>query len=134
MSAFKESDFVSEAILELLSDNRVEEIFSYTPDILNPLTVSIQSSSKKRLILDLSHINMHVFKQNLKCEGLHTVRDAISLHFLFCFKVRISPRGYFPRASQILGIFIGFWYLSNKVCSLYSLPFGIQHLIISLNC
>lgn len=83
MSAFKESDFVSEAILELLSDNRVKEIFSYTPDILNPLTVSIQSSSKKRLILDLSHINMYVFKQNFQCEGLHTIRDAISLHFLF---------------------------------------------------
>ena len=83
MSALKASDFVSEAILELLSDNRVKESFSYTPDILNPLTVSIQSSSKKRLILDLSHINMHVFKQNFKCECLHTIRDAISLHFLF---------------------------------------------------
>ena len=51
-SAFKESDFVGEAISELLSGNRVEEIFS-TPDILNPLTVSIQRSGKKRLILDL---------------------------------------------------------------------------------
>lgn len=37
--------------------------FSYTPDIFNPLTVPIQSNCKKRLILNLSHINMHVFKQ-----------------------------------------------------------------------
>ena len=39
-SALKEADFVSEAILELLRDNRVEEIIS-PPDIVNPLTVSV---------------------------------------------------------------------------------------------
>ena len=89
MSALKESDFVFDAILELLSDNRIKEIFSYTPDILNPLTVSIQSSSKKRFILDLRHINMHVFKQKFKCEGLHTIRDAFSQgYFIFSFDLK----------------------------------------------
>lgn len=95
MSALKESDFVFDAILELLSDNRIKEIFSYTSDILNPLTVSIQSSSKKRFILDLRHINMHVFKQKFKCEGLHTIRDAFSQgYFIFSFDLK-SGSQYF---------------------------------------
>ena len=51
-SALKEADFVNAAILELLHDNRVEEIIS-PPDIVNPLSVSVQPNGKKRLILDL---------------------------------------------------------------------------------
>ena len=39
-SAINEAEFVGEAILELLRDNRVEEIFS-PPDIVNPLSVSV---------------------------------------------------------------------------------------------
>ena len=82
-SALEHSDFVNDAILELLQDNRIEELTT-PPEIVNPLTVSVQSSGKKRLILDLRHINLHVFKQKFKCEGLHTIRD-IFLCRLFCF-------------------------------------------------
>ena len=39
-SAINEAEFVGESILELLRDNRVEEIFS-PPDIVNPLSVSV---------------------------------------------------------------------------------------------
>ena len=76
-SAINEAEFVGESILELLRDNRVEEIFS-PPDInfsfhfssvqfiivvfmftifslLPALSVLAQSSGKKRLILDLRH-------------------------------------------------------------------------------
>ena len=59
-SAVREADFVDQAIGELLADNPVEELSS-RPAILNPLTVSVQTSGKKRLILDLRHINLHVF-------------------------------------------------------------------------
>jgi len=55
-SAINEAEFVWEAILVLSRDNRVEEIIS-TSDIVNPLSVSVQTSGKKRLILDLRHIN-----------------------------------------------------------------------------
>ena len=76
-SALEHSDFVNDAILELLQDNRIEELTT-PPEIINPLTVSVQRSGKKRLILDLRHINLHVFKQKFKCEGLHTIRDIFS--------------------------------------------------------
>jgi len=66
-SALTEADFVREAILDLLRDNRVEEIIS-PPDIVNLLTVSVQANGKKRLILDLRHINLHVYKQKFKCK------------------------------------------------------------------
>ena len=79
-SALREADFVDQAIAELLADNRVEELSS-PPVIRNPLTVSVQASGKKRLILDMRHINLHVFKQKFKCEGLHTIRDVFSKDF-----------------------------------------------------
>ena len=91
-SALREADFVDQAIAELLADNRVEELSS-TPVIINPLTVSVQNSGKKRLILDLRHINLHVFKQKFKCEGLHTIRDVSFQNNFFFFrsKVWVSP-------------------------------------------
>ena len=69
-SALREADFVDQAIEKLLADNRVEERPS-PPVILNLLAVSVQTSGKKRLVLHLMHINLHVFKQKFKCEGLH---------------------------------------------------------------
>lgn len=79
-SAANECEFVGEAILKLLRDNRIKEVFS-PPDIINPLSVSVQSSCKKRLILDLRHINLHNFKQKFKCEDLHTIKKAFSWDF-----------------------------------------------------
>ena len=86
-SAIKEVEFVGEAILELLRNNSVEDIFS-PPDIVIPLSVSVQSSGKKRLILDLRHINLHAYKQTFKCEGLHTIKNAFSEdYFVFVFSL-----------------------------------------------
>ena len=74
-SAVKEADFVVEATLELLRDNRIEELFS-PPDIINPPSVSVQSSSRKRLVLVLRHVNLHLCtSRNLSVQGLHTIRS-----------------------------------------------------------
>ena len=87
-SALEHSDFVNDAILELLQDDRIHEL-TVPPEIINPLTVSVQSSGKKRLILDLRHINLHVFKQKFKCEGLHTIKDIFSQdYFVFSFDLK----------------------------------------------
>ena len=66
--------------MELLRQNRIEEVLS-SPDIVNPLNVSVQSSGKKRLILDLRHINLHIYKQKFRCEDLHTIRNVFSKDF-----------------------------------------------------
>ena len=71
-SALGESDFVESAIQELL---RVGSIVSCTcpPDVVNPLSVSVQSSGKKRLILDLRHVNFFVNKSKIKFEDAQSM-------------------------------------------------------------
>ena len=61
-SALKERDFVSKSICNVIS-NKCLEGLDHPPAIVNPLSVSIQSSGKKRLILDLRHVNLYIFKQ-----------------------------------------------------------------------
>ena len=49
ISAIQESAFVESAISELLSLECISEVFT-PPAVINPLSVSIQKSGKKRLI------------------------------------------------------------------------------------
>ena len=58
-SALAHPDFVNEAIFKFLVTNRIfgSEVL---PHNVNPLSVSVQSSVKKRLILDLRFVNKHV--------------------------------------------------------------------------
>ena len=127
-SAIKEAEFVGEAILELLRDNRVEGIFS-PPDIVNPLSVSVQSSGKKRLILDLRHINLHVYKQKCKCEGLHTIKNAFSEdYYVFSFDLK---SGYhhvdiFPDHRKYLAFSWDFGNGHTRYFQFTVLPFGLS--------
>ena len=61
------ADFVDEAIRELVLSGRVCEV-SQEPLVVNPLSVSIQPCGKKRLILDLRHVNKCLVKQRVKYE------------------------------------------------------------------
>ena len=59
MSAKQHPDFVHQAINDLLARGLIEKC-EIPPSVVNPLTVSIHSNGKKRLILDLRHINRHM--------------------------------------------------------------------------
>ena len=85
LSAIKEKDFVSEAVLDLLKMNCIEELDEAPPDIVNPLSVSTQSSGKKRLILDRRHVNLYVYKQKFKCEDLKVALSIISRGYSLTF-------------------------------------------------
>ena len=74
--AVNECEFVGDAILELLSGNRIE-----AGCIVNSLSVSVQSSGKKSLTLVLRHINLQVYKQKFRCEDLHTIKNVFSKGF-----------------------------------------------------
>ena len=125
-SAVREADFVDQAIAELLAENRVEELSS-RPAILNPLTVSVQTSGKKRLILDLRHINLHVFKQKFKCEGLHTIRDVFSKHFfVFSFDLKYHHVDIFPEHSAFLAFSWDFGTGVARYFQFTVLPFGFS--------
>ena len=55
------------AIDELVHVHAVFEV-PFIPHVVNPLSVSIQALGKKRLILDLRHVNHFIWKQNFRCE------------------------------------------------------------------
>ena len=57
-SSVAHSEFVVTAISELSRNKCVVEVTS--PYVVNPLTVSVSASGKKRLVLDLRHVNKYV--------------------------------------------------------------------------
>ena len=67
-SALQHAEFVCQAILELLSSSRIAQVPKSHLKVINPLSVSVQSCGKKRLILDLRYVNKHLFKQKFKLE------------------------------------------------------------------
>ena len=60
--------FVRKAITDLLAIGFVVEC-SCPPSVINPLSVSIQSNGKKRLVLDLRYPNSSVRKSKIMFEG-----------------------------------------------------------------
>ena len=66
----KHTDFVDSAIQDLLNRGLIVTC-EVQPTVVNPLTVSIHSNGKKRLILDLRFVNKHLWKQSVKYEGRH---------------------------------------------------------------
>ena len=70
-SALIHSDFVITAINELLTSGCIHEIYEERAYVVNPLTVSVNATGKKRLVLDLRHVNQFVEKQKVKFEGVN---------------------------------------------------------------
>ena len=66
-SALKNKDFVEESISELLKCGSIIDV-EKPAEVIKPLSVSINSSGKKRLILDLRYVNGHVYKDKIKFE------------------------------------------------------------------
>lgn len=63
-SAYLHRDFVNEAIQELLAGSRISEVkYKEELHVINPLSVSVQASGKKRLILDLREVNKCLYKK-----------------------------------------------------------------------
>ena len=56
-----------EAILDLLNTGHIIETFSPCT-VINPLTVSINATGRKSLILDLRYVNQFVWKEKFKLE------------------------------------------------------------------
>ena len=75
LSAIKNSVFVTESILDLLASDRISEFSKDSLHVINPLSVSTQSSGKRRLILDLRFVNQFILKQKVKFEDYKTALD-----------------------------------------------------------
>ena len=76
-SALKEHEFVESSINDLLALGCILEVH-VEPKIVNPLSVSINKSGKKRLILDLRHINKCIFKNKFRCEDISIAKEILN--------------------------------------------------------
>ena len=66
-SALEHGDFVSSAVCDLLELGLICEVLT-PPTVINPLSVSVNSEGKPRLILDLRHVNSYIPKPKFKTE------------------------------------------------------------------
>ena len=86
-SAF-DNVFVSKAIDDLLV-NQCVSIVESQPWVVNPLSVSVQDKGKKWLILDLRHVNHHLYKYKFKCEDITTAQQLLGKsYFLYTFDIK----------------------------------------------
>ena len=128
-SALEHSEFVHSAILELLSSGRVCQVPKSCLYVINPLSVSVQSCGKRRLILDLRYINHHVFKQKFKFEDWRVGLDYFekgSYFTKFDLKSGYHHLDIFPEHQPFLGFS---WVMSDGEPSFFMftvLPFGLS--------
>ena len=123
----KNFDFVNREIKDLLGTGCVT-ICSVKPDVVNPLSVSINSKGKPRLILDLRYINNFLYKFPVKYEGLNIFRQYVSRK---AYMVKFDMKsGYhhidiFPDHTKYLGFS---WSLDGvrNYFKFTVLPFGIS--------
>ena len=126
-SAAEHTQFVSESIIKLLEEGRIQECSS-KPTVVNPLSVSVQPSGKKRLILDLRKVNLHIWKEKVKYEDLKTALLYLKKgKFMFSFDLK---SGYHqidihPEQTQYLGFS---WKFGNiiRYFKFLVLPFGLS--------
>lgn len=89
-SAKENMSFVLQTISDLSVSGRVIEV-PFQPVVVNPLTVSINSSGKKRLILDLRHVNKCIWKDKMRFEDVKLGLDyAEKWGYMFKFDLTSS--------------------------------------------
>ena len=126
-SAISYSEFVESAILELLKNGCIAKVSS-PPVVVNPLSVSIQSNGKKRLILDCRHINAFIYQEHFKLEDYKVLLDYLVPHgYMFSFDLQ---KGYHHLDIHIdFQQYLGFaWtFGSETLYFVYTvLPFGLS--------
>ena len=108
--------------------NNCIEMLDHQPDIVNPLSVSVQSSGKKRLILDLRYVSLHVFKRKFRCEDISAALQIFSKGF-YLFKFDFKS-GYhveiFPDHRKYLAFSWVFGDGAVKYFQFAVLPFGLS--------
>lgn len=126
-SAIKYNDFVLEAVNELLAKNLIVECKT-KPCVVNPLSVSVQSSGKLRLILDLRYVNQFLWKQKVKFEDWNIALEFFQQgDFMFSFDLK-SGYHHFDIFKEHCK-YLSFSWEIRKVVKYFSfqvLPFGLS--------
>ena len=128
-SARFHANFVDQAIHELVLSGRVC-VVAKKPLVVNPLSVSVQPCGKKRLILDLRHVNKCLLKQRVKLEDWKVALSYFTKgSYMFSFDLK---SGYHHvEISQEHQTYLGFsWEVADsgdKIFYVFTvLPFGLS--------
>ena len=125
ISAINNSVFVT----SLLASDRISEFSKDSIHVINPLSVSTQSSGKRRLILDLRFVNQFILKQKVKFEDYKTALDLFQYGGYACsFDLK---NGYhhvdiFPSHQRFLGFSWTFPDGRIRYFAYTVLPFGLS--------
>ena len=126
--ALRESEFVESGISELISLECITEVFAPSA-VINPLSVSIQNSGKKRLILDLRHVNQYLFKSKFRCEDVSIAREVLNPGdnmFSFDLKSGYHQVEILPEHRQYLSFSWIFSFGFTRYFQFSVLPFGLS--------
>lgn len=128
-STLKHSEFVCESIEELLASGRITQQPSKdTLKVVNPLSVSVQSTGKMRLILDLRFVNQFVMKQKFKLEDHKKALEYFTLGGFwtkFDLKSGYHHIDVFPAHQTFLGFSWTFPGGVRRYFAYTVLPFGL---------
>ena len=122
-SAQIESEFVSRAIVDLLAGGYVERS-SESPTVCSPLSVVTSGAGKKRLVVNLRHVNQYLWKQKFKYEDLQVAMTMFSkgeLMFVFDLKSGYHHVEIVKHHRRFLG-----FHWDNVYYTFTVLPFGLS--------
>ena len=106
-SAKLHSEFVSEAVTELLESERISEVQCREKlHVINPLTVSMQPLGKRRLMLDLRVVNQCLYKRKVKFDDHKKAPEYFTLNAFmtkFDLKSKFHHSDIFPDNRKYLG-------------------------------
>ena len=126
-STSSHSNFVTNAISDLIESGCVT-LCNQQPFIVNPLSVSVHKTGKRRLILDLRNVNKFLWKQPVKYEDLRTALLFLRPHgFMFQFDLKSGYHhiSILPEHQQ----YLGFCWMFKGVLTFFKfkvLPFGLS--------
>ena len=126
-SALEHADFVSSAVCDLLELGLISEVLT-PPTVINPLSVSVNSEGKPRLILDLRHVNSYIPKAKFRMEDWKVFLQYLSRGG-FMYKFDLKSGYHHIDICQPHHQFLGFQWALGGTRSRYFcftvLPFGL---------
>ncbi len=124
-SAMNNSNFVETAILKLLADGKIEERTDI-PFCVNPQTVA--EGKKKRLVLDLRHVNKFLYQPKFRYEDLNSLAHVFEQDYWF-FNWDLKSRYHHVNIYKLFHNFFGFSWAINgrpRYFVFRVLPFGLS--------
>ena len=118
------SKFIKNSIKEMLATGTILER-DHSPEVINPLSTSIDSSGKKRLILDLGYVNMHLYEDKIKLDDWKCFENYLLVNKGYLFKFDLKMVIMILTFSGFLGISMVLQNISYLM--FYPLPCHLHH-------